>query len=413
MQTSAYMIAHCDDDFLEQAIASIINRVDELIFVDGAYKWIAPFFTAAGLDPERSWQKTHDILAKFGNKIKYFNGIWDDELHKRSFGWSQCSGDIIIRVDADEILEFDEDEYASFLMSNKAVAQMEIPFMLTSSSERLRVGLEQTPRLCAIFKTSRFRNALQHCSYLWLILTEDERKRCGPMNAQHVYEPPIIRTAHLTGMRTPRTAVNRARFYALQYVRVTGHLQWSFAQSPVTVPEEKISQIFDLLSADEYTSYLEGHDIVSGFATMQDFRVAPYDFEGTPVQAQVQAAYDAYNASLADLLDFANHPRTVVSKSNSLINITSLVRQGVRKFEIEFADQVDAVPAHLQLLHDTEEDQSARFLEPVYTHVEGKVATCSYKLIDIQHILQASLLICPRVTGPLNKTRIIRLTAIS
>ncbi len=48
MTTSAYMIAHCDDDFLQAAIASVIDRVDEVVFVDGAYAWVAPFFARAG-----------------------------------------------------------------------------------------------------------------------------------------------------------------------------------------------------------------------------------------------------------------------------------------------------------------------------------------------------------------------------
>jgi hypothetical protein len=84
------MISHCDDDFLEQAIASVIERVDELVFVDGAYRWVAPLLARSAMDPERSGQKTHDILASFGSKIRYFQGLWDDELHKRSFGYSSA-----------------------------------------------------------------------------------------------------------------------------------------------------------------------------------------------------------------------------------------------------------------------------------------------------------------------------------
>ena len=410
MITSAYMIGHCDDDFLEQAIESIIDRVDELIFVDGAYEWVAPFFASAGVDPSSSWPSTHAILAKFGDKIKYFSGLWADELHKRSFAWSQCNGDIIIRIDADEILDFDDDEFAAFMMSDKGVAQTEIPFMLTASSERLKADLTLTPRLCAIFKASHFRSPLQHCSYLWLILTEAERQRCGPMEPQFVYEPAVMRTAHLTGMRTPRTAVNRARFYSLQYVRVTGQLQWPYDQTPVHSPEDRIPQIFNLLSADEYTSYLEGHDIVSGFASMQDFRVAPFSFAGTDVEDHVRSAYANYNKGLENLLDFAGHPRTVVSRSNTLINITALIRRGVTQFEIEFADPVEAAPAHMQIMYDSAEDQMGRFLRAVVAKVEGKIATYSYQVLEDPDILQVCLLVCPQVAGALNKTQIVRLT---
>lgn len=410
MKTSAYMIAHCDDDFLEQAIASVIDRVDELVFVDGAYRWVAPFFEAAGIDPARSWQRTHDILSKFAPKIRYFSGLWDDELHKRSFAWSQCEGDVIIRIDADEILHFDDEAFVAFLMSDKGVGQMEIPFMLTPHSERLKIGLDETPCLCAVFKASHFRSPVQHCAYLWLILTEAERKRCGAMNPDYVYQPALIKTAHLTGMRTPRTAVNRARFYTLHYVRQTGQLQWAYAQTPVSSPEEKIGQIFNLMSADEYTSYLEGHEIVSGFALMQGFRVAPYHFDGTPVQAQLDAAYDVYNAGLADLLDFAARPRTVVSGTHTIINVTSLIRKGVTAFEVEFADPVQQAPAHLQFLLDRSEEQSGSNLAPVFAKVDGKVACYSFNRVEDARVLQAVLFLTAKTEPPRNKTQIVRLT---
>lgn len=412
MKISAYMIAHCDDDFLESAIASVIDHVDELVFVDGAYKWIAPFFQASGLDPERSWPRTHDILARFAPKIRYFSGLWDDELHKRSFAYEQCAHDVIIRIDADEILQFDDAAFDGFLESRKGVAQMEIPFMLAPDKERLKMDLTATPRLCAVFKASHFRSPVQHCSYLWLILTAAERQRCGPVVQDYIHEPAVIRTAHLTGLRTPRTSVNRARFYTLQHVRITGHLGWHYNQKPAPSPDAKIMQIMDFMSADDYGSYLEGHDIVSGFAAMHGFSVTPYGF-GDPVRQVVQEAYDDYNQSLADLLDFAARPRTVVSGMQTMINVTSMVRRGVRRFELTFADDMVSADSHLYFLMDSAGDQAGDNTQPVHAQVTGRTVHYIHDPVDDTRILQAVLIVRPVTHAASHKTKIVDLKPLA
>lgn len=387
MTTSAYMIAHCDDDFLQAAIDSVIDRVDELIFVDGAYAWVAPFFEKAGLDPARSWQRTHDILARYGDKIRYFSGVWDDELHKRSFGYAQCRGDIIIRIDADEIFEWDDEAFRAFLTSDKTVAEMEFPYLLGPRTQRIEAGLTQTPKQCCVFKASGFRTPLDHCAYLWLVLTDAERQRCGEADWQVLFSRPVIRTAHLTALRTPRTAVNRARFYTLQHVRSTGTLSWPYCQTPVDRPEEKIAQIFDFLSPQDYGSWLLNQEIVSGFAHMNGFRVAPAAF-GVQVTRQIEAAVAAHEAALDDLLGF-DPPRVMVSNVTGLIDITAQLRRGISRFDLEFAHDVEEVTGHLYLLLDTPEDQVGYNLEPVFCVARGRCASCLFEPFDMSEVLRA------------------------
>ena len=411
MKTSAYMIAHCDDDFLEQAIDSVINHVEELVFVDGAYKWVAPFFRASGLDPERSWQRTHDILAKYGSKVRYFSGLWDDELHKRAFGYDQCLHDVIIRIDADDVLEFDDALYEDFLKSRKGVAHMEYPYMLTPNQQRLKTNLATTPGQCAIFKAGHFRTPLQHCSYLWLVLTEEERARCQPLVQDYIYEPSVIRTAHLTALRTPRTSVNRSRFYNLQYVRITGHNHWSNHQAPAASPDARILQILDFMSADDYTSFLEGHEIVSGFASMQDFKIAPYHF-AEKVSDVVSQACANYDHALAELLDFAARPRVVVSEMPTMINVTQLLRRKFSRFDITFADDMVSANGHLQLLFDSDDDQAAHNPQAVHCQVNGKTAHYSFDLIDDLRVLQAVFTLLP-IAAQERKTRIVDLIPVA
>lgn len=404
MTISAYMIAHCDDDFLEPAIASVIDRVDELVFVDGAYSWVAPFFAQSGVDPERSWEKTHDILSHFGSKVKYFSGIWDDELHKRTFGYDQCAGDTIIRIDADEIFDFDNDAFDAFMRSDAGVAEMEFPLLLTEHSQRLQTGLNATPKQCAVFKSGYFRSPLDHCAWLWLVLTPEERARFRPIDQGYLYHDPVIRTAHLTAFRTPRTAVNRARFYTLQYIRTAGQLNWGYDQTPVSRPEDKIPQIFNLMSADEYSSYLEGHDIVSGFPMMDGFHVAPVMSFSPAVQAQVVAAQALHREGVDALLDLAAHPRMVVSKTISMINVTSALRQGATGFEIETADPLESCSGHLFFLLDTPDEQTGQNLAPAWFSVAGTSSVAKFGKVDMSRVLEAVLVFSPVTRAPLKKT---------
>lgn len=400
------MIAHCDDDFLEQAVASVIDRVDEFVFVDGAYEWVAPFLTQSGIDPERSGQKTYDILTTFGSKVKYFAGVWQDELQKRSFGYSKCQGDTIIRIDADEIFDFDDSTYEAFLRSKHGVAEMDFPLLLSSHSQRLQIGLRTTPRQSVVFKTSHFRSPSDHCAWLWLVLTPAERERLGPVEQIHLFPDPVIRAAHLTVFRTPTTAVNRARFYTLQHVRATGQLGWDYSQTTGTKPHEKIAQIFDLMSAEEYTSYLEGHDIVSGLAPMDGFGVAPVEPFSPAIQTQIEAAERLHRQSTDALLDFSRHPRVVVSGSESVISIVSLLKGGATRIEIETADPLESCTGRLRLLLDAREDQKGWDVAQVVLTLDGTRSIVDFDQMDFSRALEAVLIFCPLTTGSIEKTRI-------
>jgi hypothetical protein len=405
MSSSAYMISHCDDDFLEQAIASVIERVDELVFVDGAYRWVAPLLARSGMDPERSGQKTHDILASFGSKIRYFQGLWDDELHKRSFGYSQCQGDMIIRIDSDEIFDFDDNAYEAFLRSDHGVGEMEFPLLLTPHSQRLQSGLRATPRQCAVFKSSYFHSPLDHCAWLWLVLTPEERERLGAVEQRCLYPEPVIRTAHLTALRTPRTAVNRARFYTLQYFRSTGEFDWTYDQTAVNQPEDKIPQIFNLMSADEYSSYLEGHEIVSGFPPMDGFHIASVRTWSSDVQAQVLAAETLRRQSVDALLDFSRHPRVVVSGTSSMINITTLLKGGATSIEIETAAPLESGGGQLYFLRNTTKAQTDSNITPAFFAVDGTKTVVTFdRVIDTAPVLEAVLIFHPVTRAPLKKT---------
>jgi hypothetical protein len=65
-QRGAEEVTRCAESDLEAICGG--REAGELVFVDGAYTWVAPLLARSGMDPERSWQKTHDILAPFGTE---------------------------------------------------------------------------------------------------------------------------------------------------------------------------------------------------------------------------------------------------------------------------------------------------------------------------------------------------------
>ena len=124
---SAYLSIYEDWEFVEPSLKSIAPLLDELVVVDGAYRWMANYVRANGRDPERSNRKVYDALSRCGVPLKVINGTWNDEFEKRAAGYSACKNAYIFRVDSDEIVFANEKAVADFVASGGAVAEMEIP----------------------------------------------------------------------------------------------------------------------------------------------------------------------------------------------------------------------------------------------------------------------------------------------
>jgi hypothetical protein len=45
INASAYLCLFDDFDLLGPALETIVDRVDEIVVVDGAYRWMLPYFT--------------------------------------------------------------------------------------------------------------------------------------------------------------------------------------------------------------------------------------------------------------------------------------------------------------------------------------------------------------------------------
>jgi hypothetical protein len=69
-----------DLDILPQGLSSIAAYIDEIVVVDGAYRWMAALLSGAGRDPTGSMAEVCRALDPFKPKLRVLNGIWADEL---------------------------------------------------------------------------------------------------------------------------------------------------------------------------------------------------------------------------------------------------------------------------------------------------------------------------------------------
>lgn len=404
MKISAYLIVHADDDFLRDALATVYDRVDEIVVVDGAYEWVAPFFARAGLDPGRSPESTHAALAPFARKIRYFDGVWRDELHKRGFAFAQCSGEVVFRIDADELFEFDEPALAAFLASDAALAQVAIPQMVTPTLQVRPVAQDREPLLGAVFRRDRYPDPQTHCAHLWLVLTADERSRVGKADWSGLFPDPVARVAHLTRWRTPRTAVNRQRYYSLQHTRSTGHIPWEHRPAPAAFdPQARLEQIFETFTPQAYTSFLEGQRIVSGFPDMEGHQLIPTRF-GPDTTAAMTRHHAAYRASLEALSRFRERRRVLANGVGTYIDLTHLGAEGIAGVTLRFDQPPRAASARIELLSEAQVGAERPLSEGLWVRTEGRRLHVRLdRRLDAPGVLQASLLVTPqfRVDTPL------------
>lgn len=253
MTTSAYLSLLDDWDLLGPALRSIVDRVDEIVVVDGAYRWMRPYFDKSGRDPSRSLPQVYDVLGGFGAKIKIINGIWDNEPAKRIAGYAACAGRFRYRIDADEIFFFHEAVVERFYASGKAVGQMDMPLYVAPGFISGVTG-QALPRQSFLFDADRI-SAAEHLSYLWLVLPAWERKTLAAPRSALIFKEPLAFNAHLTGWRPPSSSLARARFYVMNYMRQHGGA--GLAAAPV----EDFSAFFETISPSDFDEILRGKSL--------------------------------------------------------------------------------------------------------------------------------------------------------
>jgi hypothetical protein len=328
LRASAYLSIFDDWQLLAPSIASIYDRVEEIVVVDGAYRWMAPLFAAEGRDPRRSLPEVYAALAPFAAKLRVIPGLWENEVDKRAAGYAACAERYIFRIDADEVLFFDDEEIERFRASPHGVAEMRMPIALAPGLIRTRPG---KPVECQSFLFDRERiGPREHCAYLWLVLPAAERAALPAHRPAMVHQTPIATNAHLTQWRPPRTAINRARFYDMNFLREHRGAPWLVDLVPQDVlaapgldDASWFAALFRHLSPRRYTERLQGHPTTLGFTGLDGFGVGPSLL--TAVEEQTFAPlFAAQLAALAEQnLALAATPRAMEARSLTMIDLSS------------------------------------------------------------------------------------------
>lgn len=272
---SAYLSIFDDWDALPQVLAAIDRYVDEIVVVDGAYKWIAPHL--GDRDPTRSRAEVLDALSPYSGKMRIIHDTWDDEFQKRQAGFAACSNRYVFRFDADEVNFFDDAALERFFASDYAVAQIDMPTFVTP--DFYHKESEQGSRQSALFD-SRQVDARHHLDWLWLVLPSYLQQ--NETDPAMLFPEPVSFTPHLTHWRHPFSASNRALFYVLLWIK-NHRSEAALAQIP----------------ADIRTRLL-GRDIVAGGPFPIHGSIAPSPLEGAE-RAVIEEIYRAHMTALTEL----------------------------------------------------------------------------------------------------------------
>jgi hypothetical protein len=345
VKVSGYLSIFDDWDILPEALKSIDPFVDEIVVVDGAYDWIAPFLD--GRDGKRSRDEVYDALAPYSGKIRVIQQTWTDEVQKRMAGFEACAGRWILRHDADEVFFASDDALERALADEtKPVSEIDMPIFVTP--ERMLSSPAVDPqRQGALFDSKRI-GSEAHLSYLWLVLPKHLKP--GPPDHSLIVREPFAFVAHLTSWRTPTTANNRALFYSLLYIRNGGLYPLDINEPG---PRAQMREI------------LGGHNIVSGPLRTDNNICAP-----TPLN-------DAQRASLKPIYDryLAAHER----KNRAVANGTLVINSGDYSFDVTTVQNAQALGDRFYFDADLTEF-SARLAS---VHIEGETARTRDLKVDI------------------------------
>ena len=271
MSLSAYVSLYEDASLLSAALASIAPLVDEIVVVDGAYEWMRPFLTDC--DPARSGPRVEAVLAPFRDKLRVIRGTWSNELEKRSAGFAACRGRYVFRLDADEVLAPDLDALRRFRDGAHGAAYAPAPSLASPGWMQAPAGGGPLTTHTVLFDRERV-SASEHLSHIWLVLSDAERARVPPADPALAAPDPIGFLAHLTLWRRPEDAVNRARFYILNYVRGKGRLPLlpNFA-----LERDGFAGLLREIGAAALAAHFCNHSIVAGALDMtgKEFRPVP------------------------------------------------------------------------------------------------------------------------------------------
>ena len=299
---SAYLSVYDDWDILPAALRSVAGHVDELVVVDGCYDWMAPALAGLGRNPERSDPRVYAAIEASGIPFRVIARTWANEVEKRCHGYAACQHDHVFRIDADEVLLFDDTALEQALSDGAAVGEMEMPIYIAPGWITRAAQRDTIERQGLLFDRRRI-SAEMHLNYLWLILTVDQRPLEGSKPFA-VHPRPVAFNAHLTLWRSPQCAGQRAAFYALNWMRQHG-VPWLPTLRDRPLADTRA--LFGQVAPEDFFSSMALGATALGMAEAPERRA----FQASPLDAAQEAAFAPLHAGFLGSLAAVNRQAVV------------------------------------------------------------------------------------------------------
>lgn len=266
-KVTGILIIHNDSSMLEMALDSAKEFIDDLVVVDGAYKWVAPFCELLGENSYKSSDNLIGILDDSKIPYQYFSGIWDSETHKREFSLQQAKNDFLMLIDSDELFDLDVKEVNNFIESGKAIGDCFFPLYFSPECVGFSTGLK-TPPVKAIFLNKRDYGIKSLVNSLFLLVPDGERTKKIANNLK--YKIKLGYVHHLSLFRSDGSGFRRSRFYNLLAMRVNKKLN-SVSSEEFENDEEffRIINDFDREQMEALNNLFEFHRITAAFPNVK------------------------------------------------------------------------------------------------------------------------------------------------
>ena len=227
-QISVLISFYQDLDFLEVVIERVA-WADEILILDGPFEFAIPTFSLfqdEGLHgPARATQDCIARLrARYGEKISYCFSVYANEHSKRVRGYDLCKHNLVLLVDADELIDVDLPQLQRFVDSDAGAGYWRcINIALNGFATAKKKHIDANPtggypwggKFFAFKKTHI--DAVRHLDYLWLVGVNQ-----GQKDARLIYRTPVGIGYHLTGLRGSKGQVTKFAFYTALSAHSTG-----------------------------------------------------------------------------------------------------------------------------------------------------------------------------------------------
>lgn len=292
MATVSVVIQFLEDyDFITRVV-ELLAWADEFIVNDGPF-----LFTRDLLEPlvgrdlaQPSARAIHlfgHLSSRLGVPIHYHHGVFEDERAKRIHGYGLATGDVVLSVDADELLLLDRHAVERFWESEARVASFDCFNCTYLNLMCGKAGCALVARKPFAFKRAAIAAEL-HLNYLWLVGVNQTA-----VPAQDFLPEALCAGAHLSTVRSSYGASIKFGFYNCLYFRLRGEsLGGSFGEARTFFSKGSFS------SAAQARVYARASPDAIGFPYEHSFFFADPDQVPEPIRDLADEACAPFNEPL-------------------------------------------------------------------------------------------------------------------